>query len=231
MIKKCVVCGSEFQAQRSHAKYCSRKCANSSRWERSWVQIRGDNEKLKKEVLRLYESGLRDREIADRVGKCTTWVQKRRVEMGSPRQKSNLQRERERLEKWRKEFQEERRICKRCGAEFSPVRVNQLFCCPACEKKNNHEINDIKRKRLEKKQNVDNISLNDVFLKYRGICYLCGGKCDYRAIRVVNGVPHPLGDYPSREHIQPLSRGGQHTWSNVRLAHIRCNSSKGVKLP
>lgn len=230
MNRICAVCGCEFQSKTARAKYCSKICANHSRFRRSWSQITQDNENLKKIILEKYESGLNDVKIAEQIGKSTTWVRKKRIEMNLPRQKSNVQRERERLDRWREEFQRERRVCKRCGAEYSPIRVNQLYCSQICEKRNNHQVNDIKRKRLEQNQHVDDISLDDVFLKYKGICYLCGGKCDYKAVRVVNGIPHPLGDYPSREHIRPLSRGGRHTWENIRLAHIRCNSSKGVKL-
>lgn len=230
MDRICTVCGESFQSKTKRAKYCSKVCANHSRFNKTHEQIRQDNEVLGKQVLNLYRSGLNDRQIAEKVGRSITWIYQTRKRMGLPRQKSNSQRERERLARWREEFQKEQRVCKMCKAEFSPVRKNQLFCCPSCEKKNNHQVNDIKRKRLEKKRKTDDISLNDVFLKYRGICYLCGGKCDLHAVKVVNGVPHPLGDYPSREHIIPLSKGGLHTWDNIQLAHIRCNASKGVRL-
>lgn len=230
MNKICAVCGKSFEAKTIRAKYCSKKCAYHSRFKRTWAQIRVENENLKNDILQFYDLGLNDTQIAQKIGKSSTWVREKRIGLGLPRQKSRSQQERERLEKWRIDFSKERRICKRCKAEFSPIRVNQLFCCPACEKKNNHEVNDIKRKRLEANQKAENISLNDVFIKYHGICYLCGGKCDIHAVRVVNGVPHPLGDYPSREHIVPLSKGGLHTWNNIRLAHIRCNASKGVRL-
>ena len=230
MNRICIVCEKSFEAKTIRAKYCSKVCSNHSRFQRTWDQIRKENKNLKKTILQLYDSGMNDTQIAQEIGKSSTWVREVRKEIGLPRQKSKSQRERERLDEWRKGFLEERRICKRCKAEFSPIRVNQLFCCPECEKKNNHQINDIKRKRLEADRKVEDISLNDVFIKYHGICYLCGGKCDIHAVRVVNGIPHPLGDYPSREHIIPLSKGGLHTWDNIQLAHIRCNASKGVKL-
>lgn len=121
------------------------------------------------------------------------------------------------------------KICKGCGQVFVAKTDNQVFCSISCQRRKNHQVNDIKRKRLEKQQAVDDISLDDVYKKYNGICYLCGEKCDYNDVRYLNGVPHPLGNYPTREHIIPLSKGGLHTWTNVKLAHLRCNSSKGVK--
>jgi 5-methylcytosine-specific restriction endonuclease McrA len=33
--------------------------------------------------------------------------------------------------------------------------------------------------------------------------------------------------YPSIDHIVPMSKGGDHVWNNVQVAHIICNSYKG----
>lgn len=35
----------------------------------------------------------------------------------------------------------------------------------------------------------------------------------------------------SLEHIIPLSRGGEHSYANTALSHLRCNLSKGAKMP
>ena len=230
MDKICIVCGNLFQAKTVRAKYCCKVCANHSRFDRTLEQIRKENVELTNKVMELYASGLNDRQIGEQIGKCSGWVQKKRHELGLPPNKSKAQLEKERLDEWRESFKKEKRICKQCKVDFVPIRKNQLFCSSNCQRRNSHQVNDIKRKRLERKQNVENISLNEVYQKYGGICYLCGEACDLKAVKVVNGVPHALGDYPSREHIRPLSRGGLHTWENIRLAHIRCNSSKGVRL-
>lgn len=66
--------------------------------------------------------------------------------------------------------------------------------------------------------------------KYNGICYLCGEACDWKDGKWENGVFKVGGNYPSREHVIPLSKGGDDTWSNLRLAHVSCNSKKGAKL-
>lgn len=34
--------------------------------------------------------------------------------------------------------------------------------------------------------------------------------------------------YPTIDHIIPLSKGGLHSWNNIQLAHLSCNSSKGA---
>lgn len=65
---------------------------------------------------------------------------------------------------------------------------------------------------------------------------VCGQKCDYADFeeRVSkNGYHYILvgGEYPSIDHVVPLSKGGTHTWDNVHLAHKRCNMVKGNKYP
>lgn len=36
--------------------------------------------------------------------------------------------------------------------------------------------------------------------------------------------------YPNVEHVIPISKGGTHTWDNVKLAHRKCNWEKGDKI-
>jgi 5-methylcytosine-specific restriction endonuclease McrA len=38
--------------------------------------------------------------------------------------------------------------------------------------------------------------------------------------------PHPMSQ--SLDHIEPLSRGGHHTYANTRIAHLRCNTARGA---
>jgi 5-methylcytosine-specific restriction endonuclease McrA len=59
-------------------------------------------------------------------------------------------------------------------------------------------------------------------------CYLCSTPVDLNA-------PHVQGQpgwetYPHVEHVIPLSKGGDDTLSNVKIAHAKCNIDKGVRL-
>ena len=75
----------------------------------------------------------------------------------------------------------------------------------------------------------DNIDLDTLIERDGGICYLCGKKVDKRR-KFKNG--EGIGDmrrYPSVDHVVPISRGGTHTWGNVKLACRSCNSKKGGK--
>lgn len=57
-------------------------------------------------------------------------------------------------------------------------------------------------------------------------CTICGGLCDWNDIddRGIVGAT-----YPSIDHIVPMADGGDHVWSNVRIAHKLCNSIRGRK--
>lgn len=68
----------------------------------------------------------------------------------------------------------------------------------------------------------DSITLSAVREKYNDICQICGRPVDGNAIK--NG--HITKMYPTVDHIVPLSKGGTHTWNNVQLAHMACNSGK-----
>lgn len=35
---------------------------------------------------------------------------------------------------------------------------------------------------------------------------------------------------PSMDHVIPLSKGGRHSYGNIKLAHVGCNSKKGAKI-
>lgn len=58
-------------------------------------------------------------------------------------------------------------------------------------------------------------------------CAICGGMCDWND----HSWSEYCGpNYPSIDHIVPMSKGGGHTWDNVQVAHIICNSEKGDKV-
>lgn len=66
------------------------------------------------------------------------------------------------------------------------------------------------------------ISLEGVIERDKGICQICGRAVD----RTAKKGRHVLKEYPTVDHIIPLSKGGPHTWDNVRLAHMACNAGK-----
>lgn len=66
-------------------------------------------------------------------------------------------------------------------------------------------------------------SLADISVRDGFSCGLCGAPVDM-------SLRFPDSGSPSVDHVTPLSRGGADAPSNVQLAHLGCNSSKGARI-
>lgn len=113
-------------------------------------------------------------------------------------------------------------ICEVCGCFFIGHRKT---CSAECRKEQlNHYYNMKKRKRIRQSWTDESktICLSKLYERDKGICWLCGGQCDYSADTNDNS-------YPSIDHIIPIAKGGLDKWNNIKLAHRGCNSVKGAK--
>lgn len=139
-----------------------------------------------------------------------------------------------RLNKWIKENTqkiEQKKRCANCGKLFVKKIKSKKYCSIRCrnraEERRKSEIRD---KRINQNEKDKGITLDKIYKKYEGVCYLCGGKCDYNDYKM-NGNAFIVGNsYPSIEHIIPISKGGTHTYKNIKLAHMICNSHKSNKI-
>jgi 5-methylcytosine-specific restriction endonuclease McrA len=66
------------------------------------------------------------------------------------------------------------------------------------------------------------VTLENVYEKFGGKCVCCGKSLKF-------GDSPLTEDYPTIDHIKPLSKGGAHLWNNVQLMCRACNMSKGAK--
>lgn len=115
------------------------------------------------------------------------------------------------------------RFCCECGEALTFERQR----CIKCQKKAENKSKDIsRRKKIQSAMFDRDITVEKLFKRDKGICYICGGKCDYEDY-ITKDNAFIAGDfYPSIDHVKPLSKGGLHSWENVRLAHRRCNYLK-----
>lgn len=80
--------------------------------------------------------------------------------------------------------------------------------------------------RAEVKARGDNsITLLAVGNRYDWECQKCGRPTP-KELMGIKTFQSPVVD-----HIIPLSKGGTHSWDNVRLLCNACNSKKGNKMP
>ncbi|MFD6517310.1 HNH endonuclease [Rhodococcus sp. NPDC060176] len=71
---------------------------------------------------------------------------------------------------------------------------------------------------------VEDVDLQVVWQRDGGVCQLCDTAIDPE-------IEWPHRQSRTLDHIIPLSRGGEHSYANVQLAHHSCNSRKNDSIP
>lgn len=121
--------------------------------------------------------------------------------------------------------QQELKSCSVCGALFYGS-LKKKTCSDKCSKRIKAHYDNMKKRRRRKDSwtsDSSTITLEKLFARDEGICWICGGRCDKDADSNDNM-------YPSVDHVIPISHGGKDSWDNVKLAHRLCNTLKGAKV-
>lgn len=74
-------------------------------------------------------------------------------------------------------------------------------------------LQEVIERTQQKQEQIRKVSLDLLYRRYRGICWICRRFCPR--------------DKASRDHIIPKSLGGTDDISNLALAHKLCNSKRG----
>jgi 5-methylcytosine-specific restriction endonuclease McrA len=127
--------------------------------------------------------------------------------------------------------------CIECGKEFLQWSEQQVLCkeCHEVQERRKRTSKSKVYKRLRESRALKNgkvdysITLTRLIERDNHICKLCNRKVNEEDYTYVNDVFIAGNDYPSIDHIVPLSKGGVHQWNNVQLAHRICNSIKNDK--
>ena len=124
------------------------------------------------------------------------------------------------------------RPCVECGTPFYNINPVPLTCSPLCSRRRKNRHSRLYRsKRLNESNIVDkDITVQKLFKKHDGICYLCDKECNFDdKVITEEGYTIVGKTYPSIEHVISISKGGLHAWDNVNLAHHYCNTLKRDK--
>lgn len=118
--------------------------------------------------------------------------------------------------------------CVICGNQFHSSDERRKTCSHECAgilKKSN---SGLKRFRHKGGRIIDyGITLERVYERDNGVCWICGRHCNFDDIKYTDkGARHCGDSHPVKDHIVPLSAGGDESWENVRLACWRCNREK-----
>jgi predicted nucleic acid-binding Zn ribbon protein len=231
--RECIVCGKVFTTWLPHKKTCSDVCKKAYGIERDKgrkrdsTQKRTPEEKHKRYIVRKYGSEDNYQKwLAEQEALKLELEQRREQERQARKEAYENQIEVRRIAREaRKEANHRIGTCVVCGNSFDTYNPAQKTCSKECGKRLKHAH---KHKRIPKKQLVDkDITLEALYKRDSGVCYLCGKLCDWndKDGNVVGS------NYPSIDHMIPISRGGLHAWTNVKLAHFECNWKKSDDLP
>lgn len=228
--RECIVCGKAFTTWLPQKKTCSDECKTIHKKERDKGRGRSrkrtPEEEHKRYIVRKYgtednyQKWLAEQEVLKRK------LEQRREQERQARKEAYENQ----LEEWRiarearKEANHRKDFCIVCGKEYETYNPAQKTCSKECGKKLTHAH---KHKRIPKSQLVDkDITLEALYRRDSGVCYLCGEPCDWN-----DKTDKTVGPtYPSIDHMVPISRGGLHAWTNVKLAHFECNWKKSDAL-
>jgi hypothetical protein len=138
------------------------------------------------------------------------------------------------------------RSCTECGATI-PVeyRADSTKCSVACQQaawytshaemvgkrqmewKRTHRdaVRDSGHRRRAKARGNEAEWIDAVLLWHRdeGLCWICSRPVD-------PNLTYPDMMSKSIDHVIPIARGGGHVWTNVAIAHLRCNVAKSAKV-
>lgn len=223
---KCLECGGEFDqsfknimtAPKTRKNICPhcKQCEDSKQKEQLYTI------KICPECGKEFDS--KDRRGTYCSDECSRVVHKKRLDLHNKK----LTAER------RANFVNTKHVCINCGEEFERTydHRSEIYCSNKCSDRFHHKNKDkFRKKRMKANGTVDRtITLELLIKKDNNICALCGESCNSDDVSINDQGYYIVGEsYPSIDHIQPVVRGGTHTWDNVQLAHISCNRKKGDK--
>lgn len=216
-VKICKICGKEYKTGYNNGKYCSNECWNKNKTK---CVICGKLISNKKYCSKECQ----EKEFTITINKC--------IECGKEFETTN--KASNYCSDKCKEIRNNRvyiRICRQCGEEFKTKNEQRYYCSKKCIKKyTNNKSKKNRDIRLKNNGEIDNsISLEKLIKRDKNICYLCGKECDSNDFVIENRNFIVGSEHPSIDHVIPIAKGGTHTWDNIKLAHIKCNTKKSDK--
>lgn len=225
----CGNCGASLEGTSSKAKYCSKKCANTvkdRKLHRAWDEYVKEINKQKAETQARLEEERRQRLRVVECARCGEVFETYREDQHTCSSECT---ELIRNEEYKTERQSElealqSKECAVCKEPFKSWHSAQMTCSIKCSRIYRNRMNRLKRYNVEI---IDSdISLQELYKRDDGDCHLCGEQCDYKDYTKDNGAFIVGPSYPSIDHLLPRSKGGVHSWDNIKLAHHYCNTIK-----
>jgi predicted nucleic acid-binding Zn ribbon protein len=129
------------------------------------------------------------------------------------------------------EYNKEKK-CVICGSIFHNSDERRKTCSAECAKILKESNHGLKRFRHKGGEIIDyGITLKRVFERDKGKCWICGCQTNFDDVLYTeDGHKYCGKTHPVKDHLIPLSCGGNESWENIRLACWQCNKEKSDAL-
>lgn len=231
LTKICSICGKEFKTWRSQKITCSEECSKKRENSRKHSQDPEEERKRDRERYRAKNPDARTMEQIheEHLARLERLkVEKEEAKRHREQEQKKNREKRAKVKRQKKAYWTEycqMHVCQECGQMYVAYYPLSKYCSDKCSKKKHKHSHRYKGITLDR-----DISLKRLARRDKNTCQICGLKVDWddwtqRDKTIICG-----GDYPSIDHIRPISKGGLHSWDNVQLAHRNCNTLKNDKV-
>lgn len=242
---RCDCCGKEFSTDIRNQKYCCKACEKKANHERQkdgsaavdeqtpvrmlancsneWEYVGGYSGSDGSMVIRHFCGYTTKRSCISirhthKIRCLVCEYREREARRKEAEKRKKIRREVKEFEKPVKQYQVQAvKSCAVCGGFFfGPGK----YCGPECARKSRQHYDNMKKRRRQKSawtEESKTITLQKLYERDGGVCWICGKPCNYEADSNSN-------EYPSIDHVIPIADGGKDLWENIRLAHRYCNS-------
>lgn len=115
------------------------------------------------------------------------------------------------------------KICKECSAPFKGY-IKSVFCTLKCGSRYSSRIARSKRRAAIRRVRIETVDPMIVFNRCNWHCMSCG-------VHTPSFLKGTLNDNaPELDHIIPISKDGEHSYSNTQLLCRKCNSIKSDRI-
>jgi 5-methylcytosine-specific restriction endonuclease McrA len=245
----CAVCGAEFVAAWKRKQTCSEACAHRLAAKKGWDTRGRKNGPLREQVCKHCGKPFMPRGT-DRMTYCGRecgFAGMQRTRQGQRGERAPLMTCKECGKVFNQPItpngfvRRVRYYCKQCRGEGQRERcltARETFCCRECAQRWGKRVCAPHREELARaalarhsyrrriclaKAPCEFFTNREIFERDGWRCQICGKKVN----KNLRGR-HPMA--ASLDHIVPVSKGGKHVRSNVRLAHWICNLRKGNRV-
>lgn len=217
--KQCIICGKEFITTRSRTLTCSAECSKERELQRNRVSDCERYQRKNPNAKSLEQIKAESLERKERIAK----ERKERAEAKEEERKKILAKK-EKIKAANIAYWQEYialHVCVVCGEVYTATYPLSKYCSKKCKNKAYRKKDRYNGITVDK-----NITLEVLARRDNNTCQICGGTVDWDDKKTINGTVICGNNYPSIDHIVPISKGGLHKWDNVQLAHRICNTKK-----